>query len=131
VSAQPDVAAAVVAAIAELEAEYERVTWSPDGSGGAYVTATPVTFGERWAPVTGVVEVAVAFNYPFAPIYPFYTTETLERVDGGAWPGALQRVAWRGRQVTQISLRTTRWDPAHDTVSTALRMVSRWFQTTS
>ena len=58
------------------------------------------------------------------------TLATLRRTDGGDRPNALQVVNWRGRDVTQISLRAKRWEPAHDTASTALRMVAHWFQTT-
>jgi hypothetical protein len=129
VSAQPEIQAAVLAAIGELEREYETVKWSPDGSGGAYVTVSQVNLGERWSPSSTSVEVAIAFNYPYAPIYPFYTVASLTRADGGAYPAALQRVAWRGMEFTQISLRARRWEPAHDTVSTALRLVEHWFQT--
>ncbi len=129
-SAQPQVNQAIVAAIAELQEEYEEVTWTPDGSGGAYVTVTPLDFGRRWTPTTAPVDFALAFNYPYAPVYPFYTTAALDRTDGGVWPSALQRVTWRGMNVTQISLRIRRWEPAHDTASTALRFVKHWFQTT-
>jgi Prokaryotic E2 family E len=130
VSAQPQINDAISTAIAELRGEYEEVSWIPDGAGGAYVAVTPLEFGERWAPAAATVEFGLVFNYPYAPVYPFYTTSTLERGDGGQWPNALQRVNWRGMEYTQISLRTRRWEPAHDTVSTALRFVERWFQTT-
>lgn len=126
-SAQPEIQLAVRSAIAELEDEYETVSWSPDGAGGAYVTVGPVTFGDRWSPSSGSLEVAVAYNYPYVPIYPFYTDAILTRVDGTS-VAALQRVVWRGREVTQVSLRTRRWEPAHDTVSTAFRMAEHWFQ---
>lgn len=129
-SAQPEYSEAIAAAIAELRKEYEAVAWMPDGSGGAYVTVSPLQFGERWTPATATVEFALAFNYPYAPVYPFYATAALARADGGPWPAALQRVNWRGMNVTQISLRTRRWEPAHDTASTALRFVEHWFQTT-
>src|SRR4051812_26523374 len=102
-SAQPQVQPHVLAAIDELEAEYDRISWSPDESGGAYVRVEPVVFGERWEPSEGALEVAVAYNYPYAPIYPFYADGTLRRVDGGPHPAALQHVVWRGRQVTQVS----------------------------
>ena len=129
-SAQPEVNEAIAAAIAELREEYQEMSWTPDGSGGAYVAVTPLEFGERWAPATATVEFGLAFNYPYAPVYPFYTTAALARADGGAWPSALQPVNWRGMNVTQISLRIRRWEPSHDTASTALRFVEHWFQTT-
>ena len=76
------------AAIVELEAEYESVAWEADGSGGAYVTVAPLVVGPRWEPSEVPITFQVAFNYPFAAIYPFYTTHELNRIDGGAWPSA-------------------------------------------
>jgi hypothetical protein len=124
------VSSAVAAAIGELEAEYESVTWEADGSGGAYVTVAPLVVGPRWQPSEVPVTFQVAFNYPFAAIYPFYTTHELNRVDGGMWPSALQKVGWRDQQVLQISLRANRWQPAYDTASSALALVGHWFRTT-
>jgi hypothetical protein len=128
-SAQPEISPSVVAALGQLEAEYEEVLVEPDGGGGAYITVRPVVFGARWNPETEAVEFAAAYNYPYTPIYPFYSVANLRRADGQPQPNALQQVNWRGREVTQISLRTRRWEPAHDTASTALRMVAHWFQT--
>lgn len=128
-SAQPAVAHSISIAVAELESEYEEVLVEPDGGGGAYVTVKPLIFGELWLPEEDAVEFAMAYNYPFTPIYPFYAEPGLRLANGGAQPQALQQVNWRGRERTQISLRTRRWEPAHDTASTALRMVAHWFQT--
>lgn len=124
-----DLAAAVAAAIIELEAEYESVSWETDGSGGAHVTVAPLALGPRWQPSEVPVTFQVAFNYPHAAIYPFFTTHELSRVDNGAWPSALQKVGWRDQQVVQISLRANRWQPAYDTASSALALVGHWFRT--
>jgi len=128
-SAQPSIAQSISIALAELEGEYEDVLVEPDGVGGAYIAVRPLPFGDLWLPKEDIVEFAMAYNYPFAPIYPFYAEPGLRLADGGTQPPALQQVEWRGRQRTQISLRARRWEPAHDTASTALRMVTHWFRT--
>jgi hypothetical protein len=131
VSVETDVAAAVAAAITELGHEYPSVSWEADGSGGAYVTVGPVALGSRWRPSEAQITFQLAFNYPHAAVYPFFTVPELERIDGGAWPSALQKVAWRDQQVVQISLRANRWQPAYDTASSILALVGHWFRTTA
>jgi hypothetical protein len=121
------VSAPVADAIAEFEREYE-VDAEPDGTGGAIVTVKAFDLGPRWSPQVVDLLFVIAFNYPFAPIYPFYTESTLSRTDGGAWPAALQRVGWRGREVTQISLRANRWNPSLDTAAGAVAQVGHWFR---
>jgi hypothetical protein len=118
---------AVEAAIVELKRDFD-VDVAPAGDGGAIVTVHDLEIGERWSPAVVNLEFAIAFNYPFAPIYPYYTRGDLERTDGGPWPAALQRVDWQGKQVVQISLRATRWNPDVDCATAAVAQVRRWFQ---
>ncbi len=122
-----DISAAVSEAVRELEKEFQ-LTVEPDGNGGAIVTVVGVDLGGRWAPQTVDLAFSVPFNYPFASIYPFFTTPALERRDGGERPSALQRVDWRGNPVTQISLRANRWDPNVDTTYGAVIQVLHWFR---
>lgn len=121
-------AGSVESAIRQLEVEYADVDWEPDGEGGAYVSARPVDFGARWTPDAAPLQCQLAFNYPDAAIYPFYTTFALQSTIGLS-PPALQRVSWRGAEVIQISLRPRVWRPEHDTASTALALVGHWFRT--
>ena len=123
-----DVADSVRTAIAELERVFS-VNASPTGDGGAVVTVHGLDVGERWRPSLIELTFDIPYNYPHAPIYPYYTEPELERADSGTWPPALQRVAWRGAQRTQISLRATRWNPAVDTAVGAVLQVQRWFET--
>jgi hypothetical protein len=118
---------AVARAIVELEEDY-RIEVLQTGDGGAFVTVQDVDIGPRWNPRHVEIETLIPFNYPFAAIYPFYTQETLQRVDGGAWPNALQLVERRGRRVVQISLRANRWDPNVDTARGAFAQVELWFK---
>ncbi len=117
----------LAAAIHELGRDFGDVTCEPDGAGGVYVQVAEVQAGPQWEPAVIPVEFQILFNYPFAAIYPYYTTDELRRVDG-AWPNALQQVDWRGRRVVQISLRATRWQPNIETASSALAQVRHWLQ---
>jgi hypothetical protein len=117
----------IAAAIEELERDFGDVTVEPDGSGGVYVRVGEVQAGPQWEPAIIPVEFQILFNYPFAAIYPYYTTDELSRVEG-AWPTAMQHVDWRGRRVVQISLRATRWQPNIETASSALAQVRHWLQ---
>lgn len=121
------ISAPVETAIADLEREYDVIV-EPDGSGGAIVTVSPIDLGPKWLPQSIDLIFATAFNYPFAAIYPFYAEPALSRTDDGAWPSALQRVSWRGRDVTQISLRANRWNPNVDTAIGAVAQVAHWFR---
>jgi Prokaryotic E2 family E len=123
------IADAVARAISELEEDYVTDVVQT-GDGGAFVTLHDVDIGPHWVPATVDIETLIPFNYPFAAIYPFYTSEALQRVDSGAWPNALQRVEWRARRVVQISLRANRWDPNVDTARGAIAQVELWFKVT-
>ena len=118
---------AVSLAVLELTEDGHDIELEPLGDGGAIVTIHEFCFGERWSPKQDVLRFQIAFNYPHAPIYPYYTTPTLVRADGIERPTALQIVSWRGTQCTQISLRAKRWSPTADTAAVAVAQVARWF----
>jgi Prokaryotic E2 family E len=119
--------AEVVAAIAELEREFGEVEVAPAEDGGAYATVRGIEIGPRWRPSPMDLSFLVPFNFPFTYIYPFYTPPPLERLDDGPWPSALQRVNWRGQEMTQISLRPNGWQPQHENASSLIYLVQRWF----
>ncbi len=106
-----------------------RVTVTATGDGGAIMTVHDLSISDRWQPSLIELTFEVAYNYPHAPIYPYFTTPELNRRDGGAWPSALQRVVWREAQRTQISLRANHWNPIVDTAVGAVVQVQRWFET--
>jgi hypothetical protein len=122
-----DLLAEVTVAVAELEHEFGQVAIEPAGDGGAYATVHQIEIGPRWQPSPIELNFLIPFNFPFAYIYPFYTAPSLERLDNGPWPNALQRVSWRGRDMTQISLRPNRWQPRHENASSLVYLVQHWF----
>jgi hypothetical protein len=121
-----ELAQPLAVALDELNRDFGSLHAEPDGSGGVVVTVGSVEAGERWRPIVVPIEFQLLYNYPFAAIYPYYTTIELQRVDGEPWPPALQRVEWRGRQMVQISLRSTRWQPGIETASSSLAQVRHW-----
>jgi Prokaryotic E2 family E len=128
IDALTDLSDSVRRAVGDLQRLFS-VTATATGDGGAVVTVHDLPISERWRPSLIDLTFEVAYNYPHAPIYPYYTTPELARSNGGAAPAALQRVAWREAQWTQISLRATRWNPTVDTAVGAVLQVQRWFET--
>lgn len=122
-----DVAETVRAAIEELEAVFPLAA-EPLDNGGALVTVRQLAIGDKWSVSAIDLVFEVPFNYPFAPIYPYYTDTQLGRVDGVPHPQALQYVQWRGGNWTQISLRKNRWSPQVDTALSAVLQVQHWFE---
>jgi hypothetical protein len=127
VSSAVDLAEAVAAAIAELEQAGHTLSAAALGDGGSLVTVHNFSFGDRWLPERGDLIFEIPYNYPFAPIYPYYTSYELSRREGDR-PAALQIVDWRGGQYAQISLRATNWNPQIDTAVGAVAQVEHWFK---
>jgi len=127
VSAAVDLAPSVAGAIAELEQAGYTLSAVALGDGGSLVTVHNFLFSDRWLPESGDLTFEVPYNYPFAPIYPYYTTSELTRREGER-PAALQIVDWRGGRYTQISLRAPNWNPQIDTAAGAVAQVAHWFR---
>jgi hypothetical protein len=123
-----DVAEKVDEAIAELEGEFGELVVEASGDGGAYVTVQNITIGHAWDPHLIDLTFLVPFNFPFSYIYPFYCDAQLHKTNGDSLPSAIQHVEWRGGQVTQISLRPSRWQPQHETASSLVYLVRHWLR---
>jgi hypothetical protein len=128
-SEEAQIAPSVREALEELEGDFDEVESEPDGAGGAFVRIKKLALGDKWHPGETDLSFQLLFNYPYAPVYPFYATPELQPADGGALPQALQRVNWRESEVTQVSLRANQWQPQHDTASGAVAQVRHWFRT--
>jgi hypothetical protein len=118
----------VATGIAELEGAFRgRVSHEPDGSGGAYVTVDSIELSERWTQLNAPLTFHLAYNYPASAIYPFYLPADVVPVNGSL-PPALQPVQWRERNVIQVSLRHTNWDPRRDIAVGAVMQTQDWLQ---
>jgi hypothetical protein len=118
------ITADVATAVGELEETFpDSVRCEPDENGGAWVTVE-IDLGERWTRGRAPVTFHVPYNYPFAPIYPYYLPADATPVDG--WPTALQQVQWRGSPVVQVSLRHKAWDPSRDNALGCVLQMQAW-----
>jgi hypothetical protein len=97
--------------VEELEAEFPGCVSVEQDEAGAIVHIDGVQLGPGWSPDAGALSFLLPFHYPDAAIYPYHVTGALPQVA----EGALQQVTWRGAPATQVSLRHSRWNPAHDT----------------
>lgn len=127
-------AAPVDKAIAELRQAFPDAQLSvrEDGSGGVYLLLDPVDPGSAYAQRETWVGFHLAFNYPYADVYPHFVRPDLTRVDGrpAANPGmgiqAVNWPAWDNRAALQLSRRSNRLNPRTDTATTKLVKVLDW-----
>jgi hypothetical protein len=118
----------VEAAVADLKEAFpgHRVDVDPEPQGGAYVIVHDLPLGAQYRPERSWVGFVIPYTYPHSDVYPLFADPALARADGAALGQAFQRVEWRGRPATQISRRSNRWSPAHDTAAVKLRKVLSW-----
>jgi hypothetical protein len=132
----PEIQPAVVEAIAEIRASFERnaVDAEPDGSGGAHVTVHALHLGEGYEPSTSWVSFHITFQYPYADVYPHYLVAGLKRACGAALqvPFHSDGQTWKtptvSRPATMLSRRSNRWDPGVDTACDKLLKVLHWIR---
>lgn len=121
------VSAGVAAGIEDLEIVFPgRVSHIPTGDGGADVTVTDVELGPNWTHQEAPLTFNLAYNYPYAPVYPFYLPAGTRPIN--QTPQALQEVRWKDQSVVQVSLRHNNWDPALDTAAGSVLQVQAWAQ---
>lgn len=123
---------AVVEAIREVERAFPDavVTVKEDGEGGVYLYVEPVDLGETYTEGTRTTWIGfkIAFNYPFADLYPHHVRGDLSRADGnslGAGMGASQFVPFEKPSI-QLSRRTPEGGWAHQTAVIKLIKVIDW-----
>jgi hypothetical protein len=123
----PALSADVSEGVRQLEDAFQdRVSYEPDGQGGAYITIADIVLGDAWNVFSAPLTFHLAYNYPAAAPYPFYLPGGTE--PKSTWPAALQRVGWRERAVLQVSLRHNNWDPARDSAIGSVLQVGDWLR---
>ena len=118
----------VAEAIAELKQVFpdREMTAEEDGHGGAYVIVPDLDLGPQYQPARSWIGFQISYQYPLADVYPHFTDPSLARADGQPLGAGFGTVHWRERQVTQISRRSNRWEPAVDTAAAKLAKVLQW-----
>jgi hypothetical protein len=115
-------------AIGELEQTFSgRIAIEASDASGVVIQLHDVVLAERWTPRLGSLWFVLPYNYPDAPVYPYYIVGAT--LSGPGVP-ALQPVVWRGMAAIQVSLRQTAWDPARDTVVGCVLQTQSWLRLT-
>lgn len=119
----------VASAIADIRAAYPdaTVTATPDNDGGAYVIVEAVPLGSPYKQESTWIGFRIAFQYPYADVYPHFARSDLERADGRPLgDGMSTGHNFAGRPAVQISRRSNRLDPMTDTAALKLAKVLQW-----
>jgi hypothetical protein len=122
--------AAVAAAIRQIEAGLPELSWvvREDGQGGAVLIGDGMELGGPWAQGETWVGFRIAFNYPYADVYPHFVRGDLVRRDGGPLGEALSPTTFEGRPAIQISRSSARRDPGIETALIKLLKVMAWLR---
>ena len=122
--------AAVEEAVAEIREAFPdaEVEAHPDGQGGAHVIVNPVQLGEQYEPSSSWIGFHITFQYPVSDCYPHFLDGDLKRKDGAVLGEAMSqgRFGFDDRPAIQISRRSNRLNPDHDTALTKLWKVLEW-----
>ena len=121
---------AVAKAIEEIRLTFEGcgVEADPDGSGGVFIVVRGINLGFPYAQAAVWIGFQITFQYPYADVYPHFTSAELARVNGGGLGAGFGSGSFRGRSAIQISRRSNRLNPKTDTAALKLLKVIRWMK---
>jgi hypothetical protein len=122
--------AAVDEAVRQLKAGLPEFPWDvrEDGQGGAILIGDGLALGGPWLQGDTWIGFRIAFNYPYADVYPHFVRGDLARRDGGPLGEALSATTFEGRAAIQISRASNRRDPSHETALLKLLKVMTWLR---
>ena len=128
-----NIAPNVLAAISEIKANFASVgvTYKCDDGGGAYVTIESVALGEVFVQKSTWVGFHITFQYPFADVYPHFVRPDLTRKDGQGLGQGISQSNFDGKLATQLSRRSNRRDPQHETALLKVLKVLEWLNNRS
>jgi hypothetical protein len=121
---------AVAEAIRQISAGLPELRWDvrEDGQGGAILIGDGVALGDPWLQGETWIGFRIAFNYPYADVYPHFVRGDLARRDGGPLGQALSVTTFEGRPAVQISRASSRRDPTLETALLKLLKVMTWLR---
>ena len=119
---------AVAKAIEELRSTFEgsAVEVEPDGSGGAEVVVRDVPLGPPYVQETVWFGFRITSQYPYADVYPHFTSPDLARMDGAGLGGGFGSATFRNDPAIQISRASNGLNPETDTAALKLLKVVKW-----
>jgi hypothetical protein len=117
-------------AIDELRSEFgaDAVDVRADAEGGAYVIISGVQLGPPYEQAESWVGFRLAYNYPYADVYPHYVRGDLSRIYGAALGVGMAATTFEDRPAIQLSRRSTRRDPLRETARIKLAKVLDWLR---
>lgn len=120
----------VATAVNEITAAFPDATIEVKEEGDAVVVLLdPVDPGAPYVQRTTWIGFRIGFQYPYADVYPHFVRGDLARVDGAALGEGMTVTEFDNRSAVQISRRSNRYDPAHDTAVVKLTKVLDWVRT--
>jgi len=99
-----------------------------DNDGGAIVVITGVDLGYPYKQDKTWFGFHITFQYPSADVYPHFTHCDLARVDGKILGEGFANAVFQDKPAIQISRRSNRLNPAHDTAVLKLQKVINWMK---
>ena len=120
----------VAKAVEEIRRTFDPcpVEAEPDGAGGATVVVRDISMGSPYSQAQVWIGFQITFQYPYADVYPHFTTADLTRSDGGDLGGGFGTATFRGQPAIQISRRSSRLNPETETAALKLLKVIRWMK---
>lgn len=121
----------VETAIAEIRQAFaeHQVDADQEEQGGAYIVVHDLFIGKQYTPSLTWVGFTINFQYPRSDVYPLFIEPSVRRIDGaGFGQGFSGPTDWHGRKAIQISRRSTRLNPIHDTAAIKLAKVLEWLR---
>ena len=118
----------VVKAVEELTVGFAdaEVVACGAGDGGAIVTIDPVDPGPAYVPRETWLKFLIAYQYPYADVYPLFVRPDLARIDGQSHGEGITLTSFHGEPALQLSRRSNRLDPAIDTAALKVAKVVQW-----
>ena len=96
------------------------------GDGGALVTIDPIDPGPAYAQRTTWLKFAIAYQYPYADVYPLFVRPDLTRIDGQPHGDGIAMGSFDEESALQLSRRSKGLNPATDTAALKVTKVLKW-----
>ena len=96
--------------------------------GGCVVTMNPIDVGSKYEPQLTWMKFEIAYQYPYADVYPLFMSSELSRTDGKPHGEGITLSEFHGERALQLSRRNNGLNPAIDTAALKVTKVIKWFQ---
>ncbi|MXV79723.1 MAG: hypothetical protein F4X58_06540 [Chloroflexi bacterium] len=117
-------------AIAELRVCFPdtEVVASDTKDGGASVRIDSVDIGSAYVPKETWIAFGIAFQYPYADVYPLFVRPDLARADGQPHGEGFALGSFEGEPALQLSRRSNHLNAEIDTAALKVTKVIQWLR---